>query len=166
MTETLNNHHRSSHSFGLCKFIHLVTLIPSKCCSLSLSPCLSLSLSTLHFSSRTLTLSFTRSLAHKTFSLTHTHPHFYGTSSSLSHTHNFSSEALGRDAISLFLSLKLPISVTYGYITIQSLAIYNNANLPSSIKMPKLVQKFAKYKINHPNFAQRLLKFCRNLATL
>ena len=31
-----------------------------------------------------------------------------------------------------------------GYVIIQSLAIYNNDNLPSSIKMPKKVQKFAK----------------------
>ena len=29
--------------------------------------------------------------------------------------------------------------------TIQYLDIYNNDNLPRSIKMPKLVQKFAKY---------------------
>ena len=28
-------------------------------------------------------------------------------------------------------------------------AIYNNENAPSSIKMPKLGQKFAKYKISH-----------------
>ena len=32
-----------------------------------------------------------------------------------------------------------------GYITIQSLATYNNDNLAISIKIPKLVQKFAKY---------------------
>ena len=32
-----------------------------------------------------------------------------------------------------------------GYKTIQYLAIYNNDNLPRSIKMPKLLQKFAKY---------------------
>ena len=31
------------------------------------------------------------------------------------------------------------------YFTIQSLATYNNDNLPRSIKMPKLVQKFAKF---------------------
>ena len=32
-----------------------------------------------------------------------------------------------------------------GYITIQSLAIYNNDNLPRSKKMRKFMQKFAKY---------------------
>ena len=37
-----------------------------------------------------------------------------------------------------------------GFNIIQSLAIYNKDNFPSSIKMPKWVQKFAKYKINHP----------------
>ena len=37
-----------------------------------------------------------------------------------------------------------------GYVIIQSLAIYNNDNFPSSIKMPKKVQKFAK-KWNKPS---------------
>ena len=32
-----------------------------------------------------------------------------------------------------------------GFIAIQSMANYNNDNLPSSIKMPKSRQKFAKY---------------------
>ena len=32
-----------------------------------------------------------------------------------------------------------------GYIIIQYLSIYNSNNLPSSIKMPKLTQKFNKY---------------------
>ena len=34
----------------------------------------------------------------------------------------------------------------YIIIIIQSLAIYNNDDFPISIKMPKLVRKFAKYK--------------------
>ena len=32
-----------------------------------------------------------------------------------------------------------------GYITKQSLAIYNNDNLPCIMKVPKSIQKFAKY---------------------
>ena len=41
-----------------------------------------------------------------------------------------------------------------GYITIQSLAIYNNDNLPFGIKMPKLEQMFGKYLISYPEIAQ------------
>ena len=44
-----------------------------------------------------------------------------------------------------FLESQLSAVWPYGNNTIQSLAIYNNDNLPCSIKMPKLVQKFAKY---------------------
>ena len=47
----------------------------------------------------------------------------------------------------------------YIIIIIQSLAIYNNDNLPSSIKMTKLVQKFDKYQINYP---QKLPKDFQN----
>ena len=46
-----------------------------------------------------------------------------------------------------------------GYIIIQSLVIYNNANLPSRIKMTKLEQI-----LNKPStkIAQRLLKFWKS----
>ena len=37
-----------------------------------------------------------------------------------------------------------------GCNTVQSLAIHNSDNLPRSIKMPKLVQKVAKYLIRYP----------------
>ena len=37
-----------------------------------------------------------------------------------------------------------------GYNIIQYLAIYNNENFPRSLKMPKLVQKFAKFSISYP----------------
>ena len=43
-----------------------------------------------------------------------------------------------------------------GYITIQSLAIYNNDNLP--IKIPRLVKKFAKYFQIHPKIAPKTFK--------
>ena len=50
----------------------------------------------------------------------------------------------------------------YCYIIIQSLAIYSNYNLPSRIKMPKWVQKFAKYKINHPRYCPKTFKLCQS----
>ena len=51
-----------------------------------------------------------------------------------------------------------------GYIIIQSLATYNKEYLPSSIKMPKWVQRFATYNINHSKSCQNqiLLKFCQS----
>ena len=48
-----------------------------------------------------------------------------------------------------------------GYIIFQSLAV--SSNLPSSMRMPNLVQKFVKYKIGSiQKIAQRLIKFCKS----
>ena len=44
-----------------------------------------------------------------------------------------------------FLQKSFILSTTDGYIVIQSLAIYNSDDLSNCIKMPKLVQHFAKY---------------------
>ena len=37
--------------------------------------------------------------------------------------------------------------------------MYNNDNLPHSMKMPKLAQKIAKYNISYPKIAKLVLNF-------
>ena len=50
-----------------------------------------------------------------------------------------------------------------GFIIFQSLDVCIIENLPGSIRVPKQVQKFAKYQTNTiPKFSQRLLKFCQS----
>ena len=51
-----------------------------------------------------------------------------------------------------------------GYIIIQCMAIYNNDKMPRSIKMPKWVQKFAKYKINHPKICPKTFNYFAKVA--
>ena len=51
-----------------------------------------------------------------------------------------------------------------GYVTIQPLAIYNNEKLPSSIKMPKMAQNFAKYLITQPKICTKTFTILHKVA--